>query len=87
MDASIWSLECETELVHQLFLPLLDEIARRENEATFEITADSDEVARAFRNNVAQCSETMSPECDASLAGVFWHWVAARSIVTSKRNW
>jgi hypothetical protein len=33
--------------------------------------ADSDEVARAFRDDVAQRSEMMSPGCDASLADDF----------------
>jgi hypothetical protein len=42
--------------------------------------ADSDEVARSFRDDLAECSEMMSPRWDASLADNFWHWVAPRSI-------
>ena len=37
--------------------------------------ADSDEVARAFRDDVARCSDMMSPGSGASLADNFWHSV------------
>jgi hypothetical protein len=38
-------------------------------------SADSDEVARAFRDDVARRSDMMSPGSDASLAGNLWHSV------------
>jgi hypothetical protein len=40
------------------------------------LPADSDEVARAFRDDVARYSDMMSPGAGASLASVFWHQVA-----------
>jgi hypothetical protein len=46
--------------------------------------ADSDEVAQAFRDDVARRSEMMSPECDASVAADFWHSIAERSIVAGR---
>ena len=41
--------------------------------------ADSDEVARAFRDDVARYSDMMSPGSGASLADNFWHSVSGRS--------
>jgi acetyl-CoA acetyltransferase len=38
--------------------------------------ADSDDVAQAFRNDVARRSGMMSPRCDASLADHFWQVIA-----------
>ena len=46
--------------------------------------ADSDEVAQAFRDDVARRSEMMSPGCDASVAADFWHSIAERSIVSGR---
>jgi putative transposase len=44
--------------------------------------AHSDEVARAFRDDVARCSDMMSPRgSGASLADDFLHSVAGRSIL------
>jgi hypothetical protein len=43
--------------------------------------ADSDEVARAFRDDVARRSDMMSPGCGASLADNLWHSVVGRSIL------
>jgi hypothetical protein len=40
--------------------------------------ADSDELAQAFRDDVARRSEMMSPGCDASVAADFWHSIAER---------
>jgi hypothetical protein len=44
-------------------------------------SADSDEVARAFRDDVARRSDMMSPGSDASLAGDLWN-VAIEKIVS-----
>jgi len=46
-------------------------VARTSHPRICEAAADSDEVARAFRDDLAQCSEMMSPRCDASLADNF----------------
>jgi NTE family protein len=43
-------------------------------------SADSDEVAQAFRDDVARGSEMMPPGSGASLADDFWHSIAGRSI-------
>jgi len=48
------------------------------------MNADSDEVAQAFRDDVARRSEMMSPGCDASVAADFWHSIAERSIVAGR---
>jgi hypothetical protein len=42
--------------------------------------ADSDEVAQAFRDDVARGSEMMPPGSGASLADAFWHSILGRSI-------
>jgi hypothetical protein len=48
------------------------------------VSADSDEVAQAFRDDVARRSEMMSPGCNASVAADFWHSIAERSIVAGR---
>jgi hypothetical protein len=52
--------------------------------ASTEQYADSDELAQAFRDDVARRSEMMSPGCDASVAADFWHSIAERSIVAGR---
>ena len=48
--------------------------------------ADSDEVARGFRDDVAQYSEMMSPGCDASLVADFWQPISSGSIAWMPRS-
>jgi hypothetical protein len=47
------------------------------------MVADSDEVAQAFRDDVAHGSGMMSPGFGASLADDLWHSNLKRSIVGS----
>ena len=49
-------------------------------ERAFFESADSDEVAQAFRDNVARGSEMMPPGSGALLADDLWHSIAGRSI-------